>query len=90
MFYDQKKPIIIFEIGHLQVFGMQTLEEWTQKILAKDIYWKKKGDVTSRGPFNSIYNAVQDYATYINSEKASSELPNNVIFADFKTKKRLK
>lgn len=78
---------MIFELGHLQVFCYQTLEEWTRKQMPHEVFWVKKGETHIHGPFINAYLAVTDYST--NLVKPKPDYTDNVIKVDFKTKKRM-
>lgn len=88
---DQAKPILLFELGNLQVFCYQTMAEWSAGHYPKEIWWNRRGMIGTRGPFQNIYYAVKDYSEYIAAEKeGKTDIPDNVVFMDFKNKKRLK
>lgn len=85
----EKKPILLFELGHLQVFHYQTIDEWAANRPIEQVYWQKRGENIVYGPFETMYLAVQDYSAYIEANKEGApKLPDNVIQVDFKTKKR--
>jgi len=84
----KKQKIIVFELGHLEVFCYQTIEEWSQGKPAEAVYWQKKGEPQVYGPFASIYQAVNHYSDFIAKNK--EPIPDNLIFVDFKAKKRAK
>lgn len=83
---QDKKCILILELGHLIVFHYQTLDEYASKIQPIEVFWQKKGDTTVQGPFPTIWHAVNHYGEAI-APKAI--LPANVINIDFKAKKRM-
>lgn len=80
---QDKKCILVFELGHLLVFYYQTMEEYSQKIQPSEIFWQKKGESTVHGPFPTAWHAVDDYSNSL------TPLPDNVISVDFKAKKRI-
>jgi len=83
-----KKKILMFELGHLEVFCYQTIEEWSQGKPPESVYWQKKNEPEIHGPFASMYQAVNDYTDFI--AKPKEPVPDNLIFVDFKAKKRAK
>lgn len=87
MIPPEKKPIMLFELGHLMVYCYQTLEEWSAGAVPTEVFWQKKDDGTTRGPFASVYVAVNDYSEFI---KPKVQTPDNLIMVDFKTKRRVK
>lgn len=86
---EEKKAILVFELGHLQVFHYQTSTEWFRRIPPSEYYWQKRGDFNSYGPFLSVYDAVNDYTKFIAIKTNIEPLPDNVITVDFKSKKRI-
>lgn len=81
---------LVLEIGELQVF--QTSD--TTPLY----YWRFVGNALGYGPFPSIYDAGSHYARIIktNSQLALTNPPveptvikDNVIYVDFKAKKRV-
>lgn len=82
---QEKKPVLIFELGHLQVFSYQTIEEWTTHVEPDNFFWKKKDAAIINGPFKTLFEAVQNYTDTI---KPMERLPENVIEVDFKLKRR--
>lgn len=56
-----------------------------------EVFWQKKGEPATHGPFTSAYHAVSNYSAHMTTEKlAAAPTPDNVIHVDFKTKKRIK
>ncbi len=86
---EDKKPILIFELGHLQVFCYQTIAEWSSGRPPHEFFWQKKGDSRIRGPFHNLYTTVNDYSMQIALEKDGALKDTNIIPVDFKIKKRL-
>lgn len=84
---NQKLAILVFELGHLQVFHYQDMESWVKKIQPTELFWHRKGDPISHGPYPSIWDAVQNYSSFIAEEK--NPTPANLIQVDFKTKKKI-
>ncbi len=87
---QDNKPlaILVFELGHLQVFYYQTMEEWNSKAEIKAYFWHNLSQIPriSHGPFPSIFVAVDDYSRNL---KPVEPLPQNVIAVDFKAKRKL-
>lgn len=83
-----KQPILVFELGHLQVFCYQTVQEWQAGIYPAEFFWQKKGEPRSYGPFVNIYLAVTDYTAQLASKKEETKT-DNVIHVDFKAKRRI-
>lgn len=85
-------PVLIFELGHLQVFHYQTQEEFVKKSAPYIVYWQKKGEANVYGPFDSAWHAVNHYSEIIRAIKLASDpnVPDNVIHVDFRTKRRIK
>lgn len=84
-----KKPFLIFELGHLEVFCYQTFEEFMNKITPLEVFWHKKGEPKIYGPFTNVYTAVSDYSVYIARDKLLPPTQDNLIRVDFKLKRRI-
>lgn len=85
---DKKIAILVFELGHLQVYHYQDMNSWMRKDPITEVYWLKKGENRQHGPFPNAYEAVNHYTTYIAEEVIP--IPDNIIQVDFKNKKKIK
>jgi hypothetical protein len=88
MHMENKRAILIFELGTLQVFHYQTPEEVEFNQPYKDIYWQDRVTKQTYGPFPNIYEATRHHA-YIKMVEKGDKQTAKVIRIDFKTKKRL-
>lgn len=95
-------PYIIFEMapmGTLQVYSLRPAGD-TSPI--DTFYWRDAGSPYGFGPFTSVYEAMQHYKAINQFFKTNADgsrmLPasvptimpkNNVVYVDFKTKKRI-
>jgi hypothetical protein len=90
---DEKKyHYLLLELGILQFFCYQTEREYNTKAPYHEVFWKKKSYPIVYGPFPSIHEAT-DHATrmlaFERNEPSPGPIPNNLIYVDFKTKRRL-
>lgn len=85
------KPVLLLEVGRLQVFGYQTVADWTNRLVPEQVFWKHANDPAVYGPFASIYQAGRHHVEFLAKDIALQklEVPANIIVIDFKTKKRL-
>jgi hypothetical protein len=81
------KPVLVFELGHLQVFHYQTDDEWRRGTPPGAMYWKIKSSPTVHGPFPTAYHAVNHYSSTL--KPSGPPTTDNVIHVDFVNKKRL-
>ncbi len=90
-----KISALIFELGSLQVYHLQTMEEKAANAdLYKEIYWRDAGSPQGYGPFVSIWAAMNHYVWIINTCKGDKPVGkpkagNEVIRVDFINKKRV-
>jgi hypothetical protein len=84
--------ILVFELGNLQVFHYPTMQEWASHTVPIKVYWQRKDDTSKAwGPFDSIYAAVSHYDKILALEKSFNTVTTeNLIYVDFKAKKRIK
>ncbi len=84
------KPILLFQLGNLQVYHYQTAEEIARGDGPKKVYWQ---DVASRhtyGPFDSINKAMSHYTFTVATQKTDAfGRIGNVIYVDFVKKQRI-
>lgn len=79
-------PVIILEIGSLQVYSFQTQQDVVLGVKPIDFYWTDRRYSNRVGPFPSLNEAVSNYNSQYKSLGSNS---NNVIIVDFKAKKRI-
>lgn len=85
--------VLLFELGTLQVFHYQTLQERDANKEPYIIHWQDTQLKRLSPQFNTIWEAMADYTKYtreLREAKAVDAPPKlNVIFVDFKTRKRM-
>ena len=86
-----RPAILLFELGsNIQVYHFPTPEEITRGTLPTEVYWQNRSTKRTYGPFPSIYVAMTHYTHVITNQKANDTGKiGNVIYVDFKTKKRI-
>jgi hypothetical protein len=89
MSVENKKAILIFELGALQVFHYQTDLEIQAMQPYKEVFWQDKYAHDMYGPFASIHDAMT-HRMWVMSQPVGTDIKSNVINVDFKTKKRIK
>lgn len=82
-------PVLIFEIGNLQVFHYPTPEEITFGTAPTAIYWQDKRSKNTYGPFPTIYNAMSHHTWMASVQTGPQGLNANVVYVDFVKKKRI-
>lgn len=82
-----KLAIILLDLGNLQVYAMQTAEDYANKSY-KEIYWKHKQTGQHFGPFESIYEATMHFKQQ-EELRLDEKKARKVIGVDFKMKKRI-
>ena len=80
-------PVMIMELGELQVYGFLTQREFDAKMSPKEIFWRYKNTEEAYGPFMSMYQATQHYS-WIAEQKKIHKNANKLIEVDFIKKKR--
>lgn len=84
------KPIMLFQLGNLQVYHFQSPEEIARQDAPKQVFWQ---DVASRhtyGPFDTIHHAMNHYTWLIAMQKTDARgSVGNVVYIDFIKKKRV-
>lgn len=83
-----KKPILLFELGALQVYHFQTEEQIAAEKKYTDVYWRDKNSQQTVGPFPTIYDAVAHWTWHLS--QLSENAAENVIHVDFYGKRRIK
>lgn len=84
------RPVLLFELGNLQVFCYQTAEQISRGDWPTNVYWQDKASRHTYGPFESINKAVSHYTWIISSQKTNARGSiGNVVYFDFKMKKRI-
>lgn len=85
-----RKAVLLFQLGSLQVYHFQTPEEITRNDPYKDVYWQDVSTRRTYGPFKSINEAMIHYTWLIATQKTDAKGSiGNVIYMDFKNKKRV-
>lgn len=89
---SEKKTVLLFELNNLQVYGYQIMEDIEAGKVITEVFWQDNKQGVAQGPFPSIYAATKSYADFCQqmlNNKHESLRANNVIFVDFKAKKRI-
>lgn len=81
-------PVLLFELGNLQVYHFQTKADRAVDKPYKEVHWRDKNTHQSFGPFGSVYQAVSHY-TFIEEERKVQDFKTKVISVDFQNKKKL-
>ena len=84
---SNKKPILLFEIGILQVYHFQTQEDYEANKKYTEVYWRHKVTLYTYGPFPTIDAAVTHHEYTMS--KMNVEDAKNVVYVNFQTKKRI-
>lgn len=85
-----KKAVLIYEIGRLQVYHFQSAEEIARGDAPKQVYWQDKESRHTYGPFSTIYEATKHYRWTVMSQKVDSTgSVGNIVYVDFAKKKRI-
>lgn len=83
-------PILICELGNLQVFHYPSPDQITRGLMPTEVYWQDKASKHTYGPFTSIHAAFSHYTWTVTTQKVDSKgMIGNVIYADFVKKKRI-
>lgn len=83
-------PVLLFELGNIQVFHYPTHYEKLSNAAPTAVYWQDSVTKTTYGPFMSIY-ATMNHFTYLTCMYKAANTPgNNVVFMDFRNKRRIK
>lgn len=85
---EEKRAVLIFELGSLQVYHYQTPEETAANKPYSSVYWQDRDTKQVYGPFPSVYEAMSHY-TWNKSVEKGNQNTGKVIRVDFKTKKKL-
>lgn len=80
-------PVILTELGELQLYHFPTPEEVANGSPPRKVYWQNTKTKQSFGPFSGVYEAMRHYSLITQVKKAASK--NNLIKVDFKSKKRV-
>lgn len=80
-------PVILLELGGIQVYHFQTQDEFNSKRPYTEVFWRELGGDKAFGPFNSVFQACQHSNWYKYQEKASKD-NSKIIQVDFKGKRR--
>ncbi len=82
---------LIFELGPIQVFYYPTFLELTEglKNAPTGVYWQDRNARQVHGPFDTTYEAMKHYAYMVSLQKEESKDLGNVIYVDFKAKKKV-
>jgi hypothetical protein len=78
-------PVLLVDIGELQVYHFQTEEEYRSKKPFSECFWRVKSGTEAHGPFNTVFEACNHYKWVLECRK----LKNNVIRVDFRNKRRV-
>lgn len=82
-------PVLLFEIGRLQVFHYPNPMNGELNMSPKEVFWQSHGSPNVYGPFPSIYETMKHYAWLILTQKNPPKAEGKVIYVDFKSKKRV-
>lgn len=84
------RPVLIFELGQLQVYSFQTIKQIEEKAPHTKVYWQTKASANTYGPFPSVYDAMKHY-TWILASQGNTEDKTiaPVIYVDFNRKARI-
>lgn len=85
---DGKTASLLFTLGNIQVFHYQMPDDILYNIMPYEVYWQDTKLLQVFGPFRSIYDAMVHYKQSLEALKLES-LPNNIIYVDFFTKRRV-
>lgn len=83
-------PILLLNLGPLQVYHYLTPEEVLQKTNPYKIFWQDTQAMKAFGPFLTIADAMTHYTTIMSAGKLTPAVPDNLIYVDFKAKRRIK
>lgn len=89
------KPVLLFQIGTVQVFCYQTESDMLWGRPPEEVYWQDTASKNSFGPFNSISAAMTHYTSQVAAGvglsvvSSSPTKSDNVIYVDFRQKKRV-
>ncbi len=83
------RPVLIVEVGSLQVFGYQSKEQIDAKAPIETVYWQDVRARVVHGPFPNITEAMTHYAWSSEQQKASDKGLGQVIYVNFRDKKRV-
>ncbi len=81
-------PILLFEIGPLQVFHFPTPEELTKNSMPSEVFWQSIKTRQTFGPFPGIQQAMIHYTKYIATLRPVKDA-GNLIQVDFKNRTRV-
>lgn len=78
------------DLGTTRIFGYQTEFEIQAQVPIKEYFWQFQGEMNVHGPFYSVQAAIDNFNTVTNSQKPNENGYGQVIYTDFKNKKRIK
>ena len=82
-----KRPVMLFELGALQVYHFQTEEEIQAQKKYTEVYWRDKNSTETVGPFPTIHEAVTHWKWRIS--QLAENAAENVVYVDFYKRKRI-
>lgn len=95
---DESVTKHITTIGTLELYSMQSIDEYSAGLTPQQFYYTDNKYLTEwKGPFSSIYNATQHYTTHLKAYKAAIKAAtgkdyieqnpkSNVVIVNFITK----
>lgn len=86
---ESKRPVLLLELGNLQVYTHQTKHEVKTKTVPTRIFWQDKKSGSSYGPFDSIFEATKHYTWIVESQKSEPTQSASIIYVDFVKKNRI-
>jgi hypothetical protein len=81
-------PVILYEVGNLQVYHFQTIEDKEYKRPYKEVFWRDKETTAAYGPFSTIHEATHHYIS-IQQLKKDNKAKKKIVLVDFKNRKKL-
>lgn len=82
-------PVLIFELGKLQVYHYPNPFNGELNMAPKEIFWQSVGSPNVYGPFPSIYETMKHYTWLLFTQENPPKEEGKVIYVDFKGKKRV-
>jgi len=81
-------PVILLELGGIQIYHFQTKEEFNSNKPYTDVYWRELGGKEAYGPFQSLFQACQ-HSNWVKKQQKIDKESAKLIKVDFRSKKRI-
>ncbi len=84
-----KKPVLLLELGDLQVFTYQTIDQIQMKETPTIVFWQHRSLGIAHGPFPTVYDAMKHYTNRVDLQEPKEISIAPIIYVDFHKKSRI-